>query len=255
MSADIDKKFQFDVFLSYSASDKLIVRELASKLKEDGIRVWFDEEQIGSGGNISAKIEAGLEESRTLVTCISINALESEWAQLESYTFRFRDPEKEDRRFIPVKLDNAPTIHSIAQFLHIDLFGKHREAGQIYRGYTNSDHGIDGEIEFKDDRGRASGKRLYMQLKSGDSYLKKRQSDGAEIFYLKNPRWATYWRQQAYVVMLVIRSSNDEIRWMDVTAYLKRESVGGKIVKQIVFRGERFDALSIQQWRKRILGL
>lgn len=42
----------------------------------------------------------------------------------------------------------------------------------------NSDHGIDGEIEFKDDRGRASGKRLYVQLKSGDSYLKKRRSDG-----------------------------------------------------------------------------
>ena len=34
------------------------------------------------------------------------------------------------------------------------------EAGQIYRGYTNSDHGIDGEIELKDDQGRASGKRL-----------------------------------------------------------------------------------------------
>jgi hypothetical protein len=34
------------------------------------------------------------------------------------------------------------------------------EARQIYRGYTNSDHGIDGEIEFKDDQGRASGKRL-----------------------------------------------------------------------------------------------
>ena len=34
------------------------------------------------------------------------------------------------------------------------------EAGQIYRGYTNSSHGIDGEIEFKDDRGRASRKRL-----------------------------------------------------------------------------------------------
>jgi hypothetical protein len=48
------------------------------------------------------------------------------------------------------------------------------EAGQIYRGYTNSDHGIDGEIEFKDDQGRASWKRLYVELKSGDSYLKKR---------------------------------------------------------------------------------
>jgi hypothetical protein len=34
------------------------------------------------------------------------------------------------------------------------------EARQIYCGYTNSEHGIDGEIEFKDDQGRASGKHL-----------------------------------------------------------------------------------------------
>lgn len=62
------------------------------------------------------------------------------------------------------------------------------EAGQIYRGYTNSDHGIDGEIEFKDDQGCATGKRLYLQLKSGDSYLSKRQRDGAEVFQIKNAR-------------------------------------------------------------------
>ena len=111
------------------------------------------------------------------------------------------------------------------------------EAGQIYRGYTNSDHGIDGEIEFKDDKGHASGKRLYVQLKSGDSYLKKRERDGAEVFHIKNPRWADYWQQQAYAVMLVIRTSDGEIRWMDVSAYLKRESAGGKTVKQIVFEG------------------
>jgi hypothetical protein len=42
---------------------------------------------------------------------------------------------------------------------------------------------------------------------------------------------------------------------MDVTTYLKRESAGGKTVKQILFTGERFDALSVQNWRKRILGL
>src|SRR5450759_3270428 len=94
------------------------------------------------------------------------------------------------------------------------------EAGQIYRGYTNSDHGIDGEIEFKDDQGRASGKRLYVQLKSGDSYLKKRQSDGAEVFQIKNPRWADHWQQQACAVMLVIRTSDGGIRGMDVSAYL-----------------------------------
>ena len=46
--------------------------------------------------------------------------------------------------------------------------------------------------------------------------------------------------------MLVIRTSDGQIRWMDVSTYLKSESVGGKAVKQIVFKGERFDAVSVQ---------
>ena len=29
------------------------------------------------------------------------------------------------------------------------------------------DHGIDGEVEFKDNDGNASGKKIYVQLKSG----------------------------------------------------------------------------------------
>jgi hypothetical protein len=61
---------------------------------------------------------------------------------------------------------------------------------------------------------------LYVQFKSGDSYLKERQSDGAEVFHIKNPCWADYWQQQAYAVMLVIRTSDGEIRWVDVSAFL-----------------------------------
>ncbi len=50
-----------------------------------------------------------------------------------------------------------------------------------------------------------------------------------------------------------IQPSDGEIRWMDVSAYLKRESAGGKPVRQIVFAGERFDAVSVQNWRKKVL--
>jgi hypothetical protein len=129
------------------------------------------------------------------------------------------------------------------------------EAGQIFRGYTNSDHGIDGEIEFKTDAGQASGKRLYVQLKCGDSYLKRQNGGGAEVFEIKNPHWAVYWQQQAYPVMLVIRTSNGEIRWMDVTSYLKQESDNGrKAITQILFEGERFDVLSVRRWRDRTFG-
>ena len=31
------------------------------------------------------------------------------------------------------------------------------------------------------------------------------------------------------------------------------ESAGGKAVRQIVFEGERFDAVSVQNWRRKVL--
>jgi small GTP-binding protein len=124
------------------------------------------------------------------------------------------------------------------------------EAGQIYRQYTNSDHGIDGEIEFKNDRGEASGRRVYLQLKSGDSYLRTRKSDDKEIFRIKNLRHAEYWQAHAYPVMLVIRTPDGEIRWMNVTDYLCQH---GTATKQIVFEGEPFTALNVARLRDRVL--
>jgi hypothetical protein len=50
-----------------------------------------------------------------------------------------------------------------------------------------------------------------------------------------------------------IRTVDGEIRWMDVSTYLKCEGAGGKAVRQIVFEGERFDAVSVQNWRKKVL--
>ena len=59
--------------------------------------------------------------------------------------------------------------------------------------------------------------------------------------------------RQVATASLAVRTSEGEIRWMDVSAYLKNESTGGKTVKQIVFEGERFDAVSVQNWRTKVL--
>ena len=40
--------------------------------------------------------------------------------------------------------------------------------------FNISDHGVDMEIEFTDDAHAATGAKLYLQLKSGDSYLCER---------------------------------------------------------------------------------
>jgi hypothetical protein len=111
---------QFDVFLSHSSKDKPVVRDLAARLKQDGLRVWFDEWEIGLGDSIPSKIEAGLENSRILVFCMSASALGSDWAILEQQTVRFRDPLNRHRRFIPVRLDNAPIKGTLAQFKYVD---------------------------------------------------------------------------------------------------------------------------------------
>ncbi len=119
--------FKYDVFLSHSAKDKTVVRPLAERLKASGLRIWFDEWVLKPGDSIPAKIEEGLEHSRVLVLCMSANAFGSDWAQLEAGTFRFRDPLNTDRRFIPLRLDNAPVKGSLPQFLYINWLPANRE--------------------------------------------------------------------------------------------------------------------------------
>ena len=130
-------EFQYDVFLSHSAKDTAVVRPLAERLRQDGLKVWFDEWVLKPGdqtlearssrresaqtsmprgqsmsGLTSAAtreemIEEGQEHSRVLVLCMSANAFGSDWAQLEAGTFRFRDPLNQERRFIPVKSNQS----------------------------------------------------------------------------------------------------------------------------------------------------
>jgi small GTP-binding protein len=127
-------------------------------------------------------------------------------------------------------------------------------AGQISREFNVSDHGIDMEIEFKDDAGEATGKKLYLQLKSGDSYLRQRQRDESEVFTIKDERHTRYWMAQAFPVMLVIRTSKGEVRWMEVRNWLKHASAKSeKPVNQIVFEGDRFDVMSVRRWRDKVL--
>jgi hypothetical protein len=100
--------FEYDVFLSHSSKDKVVVRDVAERLRKDVVKVWFDEWVLKAGDSIPAKIEEGLERSRVLVLCISAHAFGSDWAQLEYGMFRFRDPLNKERRFLPLRLDDTP---------------------------------------------------------------------------------------------------------------------------------------------------
>jgi WD40 repeat protein/DNA-directed RNA polymerase subunit RPC12/RpoP len=126
------------------------------------------------------------------------------------------------------------------------------EANQIFRPVTMFDYGIDGEVEFKDNDGKASGKRIYIQLKSGNSYLRIRKGDGSEVFDVKDDRHLNYWISQPVDVYLVIRQTDEQsgqqvIRWMNVTSYLKARTEKKNL--QIIFTGEKLDMEAV--WKVR----
>src|ERR1041384_6872352 len=113
-------EFQYDVFLSYRSADRDVVRQLAERLKAEGLRVWFDEWMIHAGNRIPDQIERGLQESRTFLSLMSPPAFDSDWVSLERGAALMRSPGNEDRRFIPVLLSDCQVPDMLAQFRAID---------------------------------------------------------------------------------------------------------------------------------------
>jgi len=117
-------RYRYDVFLSHSSADKPVVRELAEQLRAAGLRVWFDEWVIKPGDPISVKIEEGLEHSAVLLFCMSANTFGSDWVSLEGHTAIFRDPQNLERRFLPLRLDDAPIKAMLRGYAYIDWQSK-----------------------------------------------------------------------------------------------------------------------------------
>jgi small GTP-binding protein len=195
-----------------------------------------------------------LEEGKKDIVCVNCEDRIPLWDELEDL---FASPEtKQKVRNLQQESDIVLDNESKERALVGEVISTVALAGQISRELTVSDHGIDMEVEFKSDDGEATGRKLYLQLKSGDSYLNKRKRDASEVFTIKDERHARYWMAQEFPVLLVIRNSEGEVRWMEVREYLKRESQGGsKPVKQIVFDGERFDVMSVRRLRDRALAV
>ncbi len=116
------ENFSFDVFLSHSAKDKAVVRPLAERLRADGLKVWFDEWVLKP-----RIFESRVTNHSFSQPGMSANALGSDWAQLLTHPQPSTldpqptgDPLNQERRFIPLRLNDAPIKGSLAQLLYIN---------------------------------------------------------------------------------------------------------------------------------------
>jgi WD40 repeat protein len=123
-------------------------------------------------------------------------------------------------------------------------------ADQIYRTVAEPDEGVDGEIEFRNARKKATGLTYRVQLKSGDSHL-ERLKDGIEKFALKE-HYEDLWAGEGKVpLLLIIRTSDGRVRYTDASVAIRAaQKMGpGKPVRRIVFEGKDFTKEAVLRLR------
>jgi hypothetical protein len=155
------------------------------------VDAWLEKKAAdhAAGGPIKVKPEA------PTIVCSECEERVPLWDEMEQWfaSLEVRDRVRELQEQSALVLDNESKERALVG----EVTSTVALAGQISREFNVSDHGIDMEIEFKGDTSEATGQKLYLQLKSGDSYLRERQRDEAEVFTIKDERHATGWRKRS----------------------------------------------------------
>jgi len=115
-------KFLYDVYISYSNRDRNWVQDyLYPRLKEAGLRVWIDLQEIRAGDAWLSKINQAVEESCNMLLVLSPDSAASRWILEESEVFLSSAEEREqEQRLIPLLLkptQNVPMFISSFQWI------------------------------------------------------------------------------------------------------------------------------------------
>lgn len=100
-----EAKKAFDVFLCHNSSDKPAVRELADQLRERGLSVWLDEEQLRPGMPWQVALEKQIGTIKAAAVCIGESGV-GPWQQLEMRAF-LSELLRRNAPVIPVILSSA----------------------------------------------------------------------------------------------------------------------------------------------------
>src|SRR5687768_11458635 len=94
---------KFQVFVSHASADKeSFVRALATRLREFGLAVWYDEAVLRPGMSLRESVDAGLTQSEFCVLIISKTFLARSWTRWELNGILQMHLSTGMRRIIPV---------------------------------------------------------------------------------------------------------------------------------------------------------
>lgn len=93
-------------------------------------------------------------------------------------------------------------------------------AAQIWRETGTGDVGIDGQLEFVNEEGFATGRSVALQVKAGPSFFKYRTEIGWKFY--PDPKHRSYWEAFPLPVLLVLHNPDTKLSyWTDARQALR----------------------------------
>jgi hypothetical protein len=105
----------FDVFLCHNSIDKPLIRDISKKLKNIGLKVWLDEEQIQPGKLWQVELEENIKNIKAAAIFVGLNNT-GPWQDMEIRAF-INEFVNRSCPTIPVILENCTKIPDLPLFL------------------------------------------------------------------------------------------------------------------------------------------
>lgn len=112
------------VFLSYTDSDSVAVRDLYLRLTRDGIEAWFDQERLLPGQDWEREIRKAVREADVVIVCLSECFHQAGIQQKEvrlALDTALEQPEGEIF-IVPARLEQCENLESLRRWECVDLF-------------------------------------------------------------------------------------------------------------------------------------
>ncbi|CAM4761829.1 unnamed protein product [Rotaria magnacalcarata] len=116
---DKHNKKVFDIMISYSHKEKVVCKQIYNELIKAGYRVWIDFDQMH--GNVMDAMTQAIEQSNTVVICMSEQYRKSNYCRAEAqYAFQ------RERKIVPILLQkqykpDGWLLFIIGQLLYVDF--------------------------------------------------------------------------------------------------------------------------------------
>jgi hypothetical protein len=100
----------YSCFISYSHQDELFSRHLHSRMRSEGLRVWYAPEDMKGGKKLHEEIFRAIQIHDKLLLVLSESSMKSEWVMTEIRRARKVEREENRRKLFPIRLVDFEAI-------------------------------------------------------------------------------------------------------------------------------------------------